>query len=801
MVNGIAPNLEEYFWSWPHLNDIVGTYDKLPGPGGGTHVDPHAFRIEVRPLEGVSSVRAPYLLIATVYDEKNQPRDNRRVEWMLEGAGHIIAVDESGSSPGHGYKVDNHFAVSYTRPTEQLLRPNKDSKDHSRIRPGQTWCVIASAVEGDSHVTVYCPEIENWENNKVLVRAQWVDAEWVYPPITRTPAGSQQVLTTTVVQRTDKQPVSGYRVRYRILGGPPAVFLPGQTREIEATSDLSGHACATLASLTSTAGVSRIGVEIIRPPDPTRSSGTGLSLARGETTVEWQAPVVSLDLCAPGSVVLGEELPYTITIGNTGPVASRAFTVRQLMPENLPFVRAEPPAAFEGSQLVWTLGELPAGQERTLQAVFRAGNTGLATSQVSAITAEGLRGNRGTATEITPHPQPQLQLDVTGPATAVPGGSVTCQVTLSNPGTAPARNIVLKGDLDAGLEYEPGLHRIETTVSTLPAGEKWPVPLTLKTRLPGPQGFRLTATADGGLKASGQHRVTVQEAALQLKVIGPTWCYAGRAVEWSVQLANGGEAPLQKVTVRDALPPELSFKSASDGGTLEGNQVVWNIGRLQPGEQKDLRLTTVSQQPAPGTRTVATAVAEPGLQAQAVADLEIRSQPALRLKVADLKDPLEKGDRTTYRIHVTNQGSLSGQNVAVTAVVPDEMALVDVRGPSQARVEERQVRFAPVAVLEAGATLTYQIEVETLKAGVVSFRAELQAATLPEPVLVEESTSIMPSLGHPGQPRAEGVAPARGAEVLPARWRRVGGTPAPQAEATSLRERRGEGAFVPVAVR
>jgi uncharacterized repeat protein (TIGR01451 family) len=198
---------------------------------------------------------------------------------------------------------------------------------------------------------------------------------------------------------------------------------------------------------------------------------------------------------------------------------------------------------------------------------------------------------------------------------------------------------------------------------------------------------------------------------------------------------------------------------------------------------------------------VATAVAEPGLQAQAVADLEIRSQPALRLKVADLKDPLEKGDRTTYRIHVTNQGSLSGQNVAVTAVVPDEMALVDVRGPSQARVEERQVRFAPVAVLEAGATLTYQIEVETLKAGVVSFRAELQAATLPEPVLVEESTSIMPSLGHPGQPRAEGVAPARGAEVLPARWRRVGGTPAPQAEATSLRERRGEGAFVPVAVR
>ena len=190
---------------------------------------------------------------------------------MLEGAGNIIEVDESGCFPGRGYKVDNKYAVSYTDYLEHhVTRGNADPDDDFVIRPGQSWCVISSAVEGDTHVTVYCPEIYNWDNNKVVVTTHWVDAAWAFPKPVVARCGTQAVLNTSVIRVTDKQPLAGYKVRYRILDGPPAVFLPGRTAEYVATSDLSGNAPATLAQLGPAAGVNKIGVEIIRAPLPTR---------------------------------------------------------------------------------------------------------------------------------------------------------------------------------------------------------------------------------------------------------------------------------------------------------------------------------------------------------------------------------------------------------------------------------------------------------------------------------------------------------------------------------------------------
>src|ERR1700736_1395090 len=101
---GVSQN-PSYF---PHLlptGDIIRTHAKPPGPGYYSDFDPHAVRLEVRPLEATNPVRTQQVLIATIYDDKGEPRRNRRVEWMLEGAGHIIEVDESGFFPGRGYKL------------------------------------------------------------------------------------------------------------------------------------------------------------------------------------------------------------------------------------------------------------------------------------------------------------------------------------------------------------------------------------------------------------------------------------------------------------------------------------------------------------------------------------------------------------------------------------------------------------------------------------------------------------------------------------------------------------------------
>src|SRR3954447_23291651 len=147
---------------FPYLlpfGEVVQTHAKPISPGYYNNYDPHAIRLEVRPLKDAagqdvtSQVRTQHILIATLYDEKDVPRRSRRVEWIVDGAGSIMEVDESGITNSRGYKSGKQTAVSYTAYCENRLSRsgnNKDKRDGDvMIRPGQTWCVISSPIEGD----------------------------------------------------------------------------------------------------------------------------------------------------------------------------------------------------------------------------------------------------------------------------------------------------------------------------------------------------------------------------------------------------------------------------------------------------------------------------------------------------------------------------------------------------------------------------------------------------------------------------------------------------------------------------
>src|SRR4051812_40000380 len=126
------------------------TWDVIRTAARPAGLDSHAARLEVTPLESTGPTRAELLIVATVTDEDGQPRRSRRVEWLGEGVGNIVEVDETGLLTGRGHKVDHQHAVSYTDYKDHTLKA-ADGQD-VRILPGQTWCVITSAVEGETHV-------------------------------------------------------------------------------------------------------------------------------------------------------------------------------------------------------------------------------------------------------------------------------------------------------------------------------------------------------------------------------------------------------------------------------------------------------------------------------------------------------------------------------------------------------------------------------------------------------------------------------------------------------------------------
>jgi uncharacterized repeat protein (TIGR01451 family) len=228
--------------------------------------------------------------------------------------------------------------------------------------------------------------------------------------------------------------------------------------------------------------------------------------------------------------------------------------------------------------------------------------------------------------------------------------------------------------------------------------------------------------------------------------------YAGRPATWTITVANPGESTLSNVVLREALPPELTLKSADKGGQANGGGVVWNLGALKPSESQAVQVTATCTTITPQAVVLASATADPGLQAEDKATIKVLGLPGFRVEVVDLVDPVPVGDKTTYKIDVTNQGSLPGDQVRIVARIPPQMTFLTATGPAKYKVEEngRRVVFEPVDGVAPGKILTYTVDARADTVGNAVFHVEMTAAALSRPVEEQEPTTIF----QPGQARA-----------------------------------------------
>lgn len=755
---GMSANPRSFPYYLPP-GDIIETHAKPAGRGYYANFDPHAVRVEVRPLSAVNPVGTQHVVLATVYDAAGIPRRNRRVEWILEGAGSIVEVDESGCSPGRGYKLDNKYAVSYTNYCNHTMtRGNLNPGDDFVLRPGQTWCVISSATEGDTYVSAYVPGIFNWEKRKVTVNCRWVDATWVFPGPAAERAGTQHVFTTRLFRYSDKQALANYKVRYTILDGPPAVLMPSRveqllgptatgTHEAVVVSGLDGAAEVTIAQPRPVPGANRVSIEVIRPPDPTAPSGVGIVLAKAETVIEWLAPQVALNLTAPPTAPVGGEIPYTITLTNTGKVEAAALTVSDTAPPELEFVRSDIPHSVVNQSIFWTLGNLPPGQSRSIQAVFRALKSGEVINCAEVEVEDGelrSKDRKCVSTQVT---QPGLQLNMTGPATAVVGQPIGYQITVANSGNGPAENVVLAAHTDPGLEHTSKANPIYLNLGTLAPSESKVLPLTLTARQMGQLTVTVNGKADGGLTAQTSWTVTVTEPKMSLKLTGPQSRPVEGQAEWNIRVQNIGAVPLSNVIVRQQLPPQLKVERTPPGAVVQNGEIVWDVGVLPAGREQVLQLLTRVAETPGVVSTTATATSEFGLKLEDRANLSIYGVSGLEFEANDEDDPLLVGKQTVYQIKVKNTGSAAVKDIEVRGILPKEMRFIGGQGPGALpRQEGQKVIFGKVDAIEPQQELIYRITVEAAQHGDVIFRAEMNAGSQKEPIISDEATTIVDPL-------------------------------------------------------
>ncbi len=483
------------------------------------------------------------------------------------------------------------------------------------------------------------------------------------------------------------------------------------------------------------------------------------------TMREQQPAAIRLKEIGPTTVTVGQEAGYALTLTNAGTIHAQGLTVRLNIPSGLLYSRSDPPAIVDADQLVWTVSDLPGGASRELKGYFRAERIGTTASRSNVTTLDGQRDTSEIAIVVAAPAVPALHVTASGPAKVDlvrRGGNTSADpipfaFVVSNHGNSSAKNVVLHAEFDSGLKHATGLNPLELVLGTLAAGASRSVSLPLAPDRGGSYLCRVSARADDTADVRAEHKLIVLESALTVRIQGPTTRYAGRPMQWDIEVGNAGDQPLTNVVVRNFLPPELAFVCATDDARLNGREVDWLVN-LKPGELRHLKATTTGQKLTAGCRNLVMATAGqvidssgrlvadarrgPPIEARAEASVKIVGLPSVTARIVKGDDPLEKGTTTTYKIYVTNNGSLPAEKVRIICSSTEQLKITNATGPTQNRRDDRRIAFEPLATLYPNQAEPFTVEVQGVQAGSGRLRIELTTSTITDPIVQELSTTI-----------------------------------------------------------
>ncbi|MBL9122428.1 MAG: DUF11 domain-containing protein [Planctomycetaceae bacterium] len=469
---------------------------------------------------------------------------------------------------------------------------------------------------------------------------------------------------------------------------------------------------------------------------PARES-TATSAPGGAVLFKQQSPILSVETSGPRKIKIGSPAPYNVTMQNTGTVAARDVVVSVKLPEwaevaaSTPGVGTARTVALDGaSVLQWTIPALDAKSraELSLSVVPRKSRP-----FDLAVTWTHTPESSQAAVEVQ---EPKLMMTLAGPDEIYFGEREVYKLTLSNPGTGDAENVVVRL-----LPTSPGDEQsVSHPIGNIAAGDSKVVELELTAKQANSLEIKAEAVADGDLHASIDEVIVVRRAELAVTVQGPRRQYAGTPATFKVHVTNPGNAAAKNVQVAALLPRGASYLSSSDGGTVDSDQrkVTWSIGNLRAGAEATMAFKCLLNSPGANTAQVA-CHAEGEVRNQGAATTDVEALADLTLKIIDPQGPVPVGQDITYEVHVTNRGSKAAEEVEIMAFFSPGIEPVAV-DQGHHEISAGQIAFAPVARIEAGQELVYRIRARADRAANHVFRAEVMCPTLETKLSADETT-------------------------------------------------------------
>jgi uncharacterized repeat protein (TIGR01451 family) len=155
-----------------------------------------------------------------------------------------------------------------------------------------------------------------------------------------------------------------------------------------------------------------------------------------------------------------------------------------------------------------------------------------------------------------------------------------------------------------------------------------------------------------------------QEPAVSLEWVGPATAKVSQPNSYNLVVRNVCSIPVQQVLVRVRIPAGLSCTDTEPKAIAESNVLVWELGALQPKEEKVLQIKVLAEQKgdvAPQAWVTFTG--------SSVMHIKVR-EPKLVLKVEGPAKTL-LGETAAFQLSVTNPGDGSADQVKIHALLTE----------------------------------------------------------------------------------------------------------------------------------
>jgi uncharacterized repeat protein (TIGR01451 family) len=338
---------------------------------------------------------------------------------------------------------------------------------------------------------------------------------------------------------------------------------------------------------------------------------------------------------------------------------------------------------------------------------------------------------------------PKLAITKSAPAEVLTCDDIPVKFVVSNTGSGTIRNVVVADDLPAGMTTKDGQSKISVPVGALEPNQSREVTVICKANQRGTFTNTAKAAGDGAEATSNSTTTVARQPVLALTKTGPQRGFMGTNATFELTVSNTGDGEARNTMVEDIIPAGATFVSATEGGAVQGNAVVWNLGTLAPGATRKMSLT-VRTGGAGQLKNTARAKAYCAADANAEAMVMLEGIPAVLLEVVDEPDPVQLGQETTYIIVVTNQGSADGTNIRIACMFEPEMQFMAGSGitpvAGAAAAGATSITFEPLARLAPKARAEWRVRVKALKEGDVRFKVTMNADQIGRNVEETEAT-------------------------------------------------------------